>query len=99
MKEFLKRMPPEEEGPVMEIRDRSDEKYDEKREEIGSSTDPYEMWVPLSTVGRGPRSAFGISHDAGNSLCVICCAGLRGGSSTRSHLHRGLKRSSCSASS
>jgi hypothetical protein len=42
MKEFLLRMPPEDEAPELEIRDYSDEKYEAKKLEMGSSKAPYE---------------------------------------------------------
>ena len=42
MKEFLLRMPMEEEEPELEIRDYSEEKYEAKKLEMGTSKAPYE---------------------------------------------------------
>jgi len=43
MKEFLNRLPAYEEERVMEIRDKSDEVYAQKKDELSTSSDPYKM--------------------------------------------------------
>ena len=57
MKEFLVRMPPEEEEPPMEIRDRSEELYEAKKLELAGSKDPYKMCVAVIKPNPG-RSIF-----------------------------------------